>query len=180
LGWFFGKFNQGFSWVLRNYISTIRLLIRLRYAVIAVFVVGLVATVVVFRAVPAGFVPGEDQGSILGLVQGPDIASLQYTEGILGQVHQSLAKVPEIQSTAEIAGAGFNGNAANQGIFFAHLKPWDERTKANQKVDAILKHLNGEFASNITGALVVASNPPPIRRLSSIRTRTYAKPKRQK
>jgi len=161
LGWFFGKFNQGFSWVLRNYIATIKFLIRVRYAVIAVFVVGLVATVIVFRAVPTGFVPGEDQGSILGLVQGPDIASLQYTENILDQVYPFL-QIPEIQSTAEIAGAGFNGNAANQGIFFAHLKPWAERTKASQKVDAILKRLNGEFAEKITGALAAGASPPPI------------------
>ncbi len=161
LGWFFGRFNRGFSWTRRNYIAIVKFLIRLRYVVIAVFVVGLAATVIVFRAVPTGFVPGEDQGSILGLVQGPDIASLQYTENILDQMYPFL-QIPEIQSTAQIAGAGFNGNTANNGIFFAHLKPWGERTKANQKVDAIIKRLNGEFAQNITGALVAGASPPAI------------------
>ncbi|MDF5728560.1 MAG: efflux RND transporter permease subunit [Rhizonema sp. PD38] len=162
LGWFFGKFNQGFSWVLARYISFVQFLIRLRYVVIAVFVVGLVATVLVFRTVPSGFVPGEDQGSILGLVQGPNSASLQYTQNTLDQVHQSLANIPEIVSTAEISGAGFNGNGANQGIFFCHLKPWDERKKASQVVTAIIQRLNTELGRKITGAVVGASSPPPI------------------
>ncbi len=161
LGWFFSKFNQGFGWVRSRYQAIVEFLIRIRYVVIGVFVVGLIATVWIFRAVPSGFVPSEDQGSILGLVQGPDIASLQYTENILDQVQQSLHGVPEIQSTATIAGSGFNGNTANQGIFFAHLKPWSERTKATQEVSSILKRLNGEF-KKITGATVAGSSPPPI------------------
>ncbi len=99
---------------------------------------------------------------MLGFVQGPNIASLQYTQKILEQVHESVVKVPEIQSTAEISGAGFNGNAANQGIFFAHFKPWGDRPKANQTVAAILKKLNGQFAGTITGATAVGSSPPPI------------------
>jgi len=161
-GWFFRKFNQGFAWVLARYISFVKFLIRLRYLVVGIFVVGLVATVFVFKAVPTGFVPGEDQGSILGIVQGPNIASLQYTENILSKVHDSLVKVPEVQSIATISGFGFNGNAANQGVFFSHLKPWDERTKPEQSVNSILKRLNGEFATKITGAVAIASSSPPI------------------
>ena len=162
LGWFFDKFNRGFAWVRDRYTGSLNFLIRLRYLVIGLFVVGLAATVLIFRAVPSGFVPGEDQGSILGFVQGPNIASLQYTRDILDQVHQSVAAVKEVQSTAEISGAGFNGNVANQGIFFAHFTPWSERTKPNQQVSAILKRLNGEFSKKITGATAVASSSPPI------------------
>jgi HAE1 family hydrophobic/amphiphilic exporter-1 len=162
LGWFFGKFNQGFGWFRDRYISLVSFLIRLRYLVIGLFVVGLALTVLMFRIVPTGFVPAEDQGSMLGFVQGPNIASLQYTRDILAKVHESVVKIPEIQSTAEISGAGFNGNAANQGIFFAHFKPWHDRPKANQTVAAILKGLNGGFAGSITGATAVGSSPPPI------------------
>ncbi|MBD2159063.1 efflux RND transporter permease subunit [Leptolyngbya sp. FACHB-16] len=160
--WFFDRFNRGFAWVLDRYKAIVVHLIGLRYLVIALFLVGLAATVLVFKSVPDGFVPAEDQGSILGFVQGPNNASLQYTNNILGQVHASLEKIEEIESTAEIGGAGFNGNAANQGIFFAHFKPWSDRSKANQTVSAILKKLNGELATKITGATAVGSSPPPI------------------
>ncbi|PZV09094.1 MAG: hydrophobe/amphiphile efflux-1 family RND transporter [Leptolyngbya sp.] len=162
LGWFFAKFNRGFAWVLDHYKATVGRLIGLRYLVLALFVVGLAATVVVFKAVPSGFVPAEDQGSTLGFVQGPNNASLQYTRDILDQVHASLAKIDEVQSTAEISGAGFNGNAVNQGIFFAHFKPWGDRPKANQTVSAILKKLNQELATKITGATAVSFSPPAI------------------
>ena len=162
LGWFFGKFNRGFTTVRDRYIRITNSLIGFRYLILGIFVAGLAATAFMFKVVPSGFVPAEDQGSMLGFVQGPPISSLQYTQKILEQVHQTVVTVPEIQSTAEISGAGFNGNAANQGIFFAHFKPWGDRPKANQTVAAILKRLNGEFAGKVTGAVAVGSSPPPI------------------
>jgi hydrophobic/amphiphilic exporter-1 (mainly G- bacteria), HAE1 family len=168
LGWFFGKFDRGFSWTRSRYQTVTESLLKLRYLVLGIFVVGLAATVLVFRAVPTGFVPGEDQGSIQGIIQAPDISSLQYTQGILDQAQQVFAGIPEISSTATIAGAGFNGNAANQGIFFANLKPWDERTEASQTVTALIKRLNGEFSQKVTGATVLASSPPPIRGFSPL------------
>jgi hydrophobic/amphiphilic exporter-1 (mainly G- bacteria), HAE1 family len=168
LGWFFGKFNQGFDWMRSRYQSFTEFLLRLRYLVLGVFVVGLAATLLVFQAVPSGFVPGEDQGSIQGLVQAPDIASLQYTKGVLDQVQQVFQGIPELRAIATIAGSGFNGNAANQGIFFANLKSWSERKEASQSVSALLKRVNGEFAQKVTGATVLASSPPPIRGFSPL------------
>lgn len=162
LGWFFGKFNRGFDWTRQRYQSIVESLIRLRYIVLGAFVVGLAATVLMFRIVPAGFVPGEDQGSMQGFVQAPDIASLQYTEGILDQAYEQIKIIPEVRASATIAGAGLNGNAANQGIFFVNLKPFGERTKATQTVPAILKRLNGAFSKNIYGATVRAASRPPI------------------
>ncbi|OKH58212.1 RND transporter [Scytonema sp. HK-05] len=162
VGWFFRKFNQFFAWVNSRYKAIVEFLIWIRYLVIGVFAVGLVATVYMFGVVPTGFVPGEDQGSILGLVQGPASASLQYTDDILNQVRQSLTKIPEIQSTATISGSGFNGSGANQGIFFAHLVPWGDRTKPGEDVDSIIGRVKKEFAKAITGAIAVVSSPPPI------------------
>ncbi len=168
VGWFFGKFNQGFDWTRHRYQSVVEFLIRMRYLVLGVFVAGLALTVLMFRLVPTGFVPAEDQGSIQGIIQAPDIASLQYTEGILDQARKEFETIPEIRSTATIAGAGFNGNAANQGIFFANLKPWSDRTKDSQTVTALLKRLNKELSQKVTGASVLASSPPPIRGFSPL------------
>lgn len=168
LGWFFGKFNQGFDWTRSKYRSITARLLRLRYMVLAIFVAGLATTLLVFRAVPSGFVPGEDQGSIQGIVQAPDIVSLQYTDDVLDQVQQVFRGVPEVRSTATIAGAGFNGNAANQGIFFANLKPWGDRKQASQSVTALIKRLNKEFSQKIIGTSVLASSPPPIRGFSPL------------
>lgn len=162
LGMFFNTFNRGLAGVISRYRAIVEYLIRIRYIVLGLLVVGLAATVFMFRAVPTGFVPPEDQGSILGFVQGPDVVSLQYTEGILDQVQQTLKTLPEVQSTATIAGFGFNGSAPNQGIFFAHLTPWSDRTKSNQTAGAIAQALSMTFAETITGAVAAASSPPAI------------------
>ncbi len=167
-GWFFSTFNRTFAWILQRYKAIVKLLIKLRYLVIGLFVVGLALTVVVFNSVPVGFVPSEDQGSISGIVQGPDVASLQTTTDTLDKVQQILAKIPEITAISTISGSSANGNAVNRGVFFATLKPWSERPKASQSVSSILQRLNKtEFPQKIPGALVLASSPAPIPGFSS-------------
>lgn len=162
LGKFFNLFNRGLAWVIARYTSLVRFLIRVRYLVLAVFVAGLALTVFMFKIVPTGFVPNEDQGAFLGIAQGPDISSVQYTDQTLDQVEKYLKQEPDIQATFISSGVSFNGNAPNRGIFFAQLKPWAERKGADQGVDAIIKKLNKEFALNIPRAVVAAFNPPSI------------------
>jgi hydrophobic/amphiphilic exporter-1 (mainly G- bacteria), HAE1 family len=162
LGRFFTTFNRGFAWVIERYKAIVQFLLRVRYLVVGLFVVGLAATFFMFKVVPVGFVPSEDQGSLLGIVQGPDAASLQYTQNVLNQVQEVFDSVPEIHATALISGAGFNGAAANQGIYFATFKPWSERSQPSQNVLAIVQRLNGIFAGKIPSALVVSFSPPPI------------------
>jgi HAE1 family hydrophobic/amphiphilic exporter-1 len=72
LGWFFGRFNQVLQWIVNKYLALVNFLIRVRYAVIGLFVVGLAATYFMFTHVPTGFVPSEDQGILLGIIQAPD------------------------------------------------------------------------------------------------------------
>lgn len=165
--WFFRQFNRGFAWVLGRYIAIVKVLIRLRYFVIGLFVVGLAATVVLFRVVPTGFVPAEDQGALLGIVQGPDVVSLQYTEGVLSQVEQILKEIPEIRAMATFSGFGFNGSTPNQGLFFTTFKPWSERPHPNQNTLAILQRLNREFTAKISGARVIGFSRSPIPGFSS-------------
>lgn len=162
LGNFFNLFNRGLAWVIARYISLVQFLIRIRYLVLGVFVVGLAVTVFMLKIVPTGFVPSEDQGAFLGIVQGPDISSVQYTEQTLDQVEKYLKQEPDIQATFTSSGFSFNGNAPNRGIFFAQLKPWSERKGAAQGVEAIIQKLNKEFALNIPSGVAAAFNPPAI------------------
>lgn len=161
LGWCFGKFNQGFAWVSDRFLRLVQFFIQIRYIILGVFVAGLLATVYMFTAVPTAFVPNEDQGAFVGIVQGPDGVSLSYTDGVLAQAEQRMREIPEIESTFTVSGAGFDGNGPNLGLFFARLKPWSDRPNADQTVDSILRTLNGKFRS-ITDAVVIALNPSPI------------------
>lgn len=161
LRWLFDRFNQGLAWVSAKYKDAVASLIRLRYIVMAVFVAGLFATYYMFTLVPGGFVPSEDQGIVIGTVQAPDGVSVSYTDRVLADVVGILRATPEIESYFVASGAGFEGSGANQGLFFAKLKHWDERTGKDQTVTGVLRRINQQFAQN-QSARVVAFNPPPI------------------
>ncbi|MGE5655664.1 MAG: efflux RND transporter permease subunit [Actinomycetota bacterium] len=167
LGWFFNRFNQTLGWIIERYLAIVGFLIRLRYGVAGLFVVGLAATYFMFTQVPTGFVPSEDQGIVLGIIQGPDGVSLSYTDRVIGQLEQILQKEPEIDNVFATSGFGFAGSGSNRGVFFAKLKPWEERTKPDQSASAILGRINGAFQT-ISEAIITAVNPPPIQGFSTL------------
>ncbi len=166
LGWFFRQFNRGFGWFTRRYVGFVSYLTHVKPIVIGVFITGLVATVLMYRAVPTGFIPEEDQGYFFVIVQGPDGVSLKYTESVMNRVVKEVTSVPEVRASFMISGFGFDGNASNLGIAFANLKPWKERAKESESVYGILQRLNKKL-STITDARVIAVNAPPVRGLST-------------
>ncbi|MCC5645920.1 efflux RND transporter permease subunit [Nostoc sp. CHAB 5824] len=166
LGWFFTQFNRGFSWFTRRYVGFVSYLTHVKPIVVGVFITGLVATVLMYRAVPTGFIPEEDQGYFFVIVQGPDGVSLKYTESVMDRVVKEVTSAPEVRASFMISGFGFDGNASNLGIAFANLKPWKERTEESQSVYGILQRLNQKL-STITEARAIAVNAPPVRGLSS-------------
>jgi hydrophobic/amphiphilic exporter-1 (mainly G- bacteria), HAE1 family len=166
LGWFFKKFNQGFSWSTRKYVGFVNFLTGAKLLVVGVFIVGLMATVFMYRAVPTGFIPEEDQGYFFVIAQAPDGVSLQYTASVLDRVAKEVAVIPEVRATFLISGFGFEGGASNVGLGFVSLKSWKERTAETQSVYGILKRINQKLGA-ITEARVIAANAPPVRGLSS-------------
>ncbi|MCW5315852.1 efflux RND transporter permease subunit [Nostoc sp. KVJ3] len=166
LGWFFGLFNRGFSWFTRRYVGFVSYLTHIKPIVFGVFIAGLVATVLMYKAVPTGFIPEEDQGYFFVIVQGPDGVSLKYTESVMDRVVKEVTSLPEVQASFMISGFGFDGNASNLGIAFANLKSWKERPEESQSVYGILQRMNKKL-STITDARAIAVNAPPVRGLSS-------------
>jgi HAE1 family hydrophobic/amphiphilic exporter-1 len=166
LAWFFRQFNRGFGWVLDRYQGLVSFLIRVRFLVLVLFVVGLVLTGLVYRSVPSGFVPEEDQGLFVGIVQAPSGVSLAYTEEIANEVYQVISKVPEVDRTVIIPGFGLNGNGYDQATFFGRLKPWEERKGKDHAAPAIIQRLNGEFAKN-DKAIIITVNQPAVPGFSS-------------
>ncbi|MFZ9752221.1 MAG: efflux RND transporter permease subunit [Cyanobium sp.] len=157
----FTAFNAGFDRLARAYGRLLRQAIRLRRLLVLVLLAGVALTGVAFAAIPSGFVPTEDQGYGLGIIQLPPQASIEATMEVASKAQAILAKEPEIVSGELVAGAGFNGGSLNQGLFFFGLKPIDERGGKGQSAQEIIKHLNKEFAS-ISGARVIAQSPAAV------------------
>ena len=162
LGWFFRQFNRGFNWMQERYEGLTKFLIRIRMIVLGVFVLGLAATAWIYLSVPTGFVPDEDQGIVVGIIQAPDGVSLASTEKVTQTVYKTLAKeVPEMESSVILAGFGLSGNGPNQGTFFFKLKDWKDRQGDDHSVKGIVQRLNGIFGSN-QDALIVTANLPAV------------------
>ncbi len=162
LGWFFRQFNRGFGAFLNQYERLIRFLIGIRMIVVGVFILGLAATVFVYTSVPNGFIPDEDQGVVVGIIQTPDGTSLAATQKVTQTVYQTLAKnVPEMDASIIIAGFGLSGNGPNQGTFFFTLKDWKERKGAEHSIKGIVQRLNGILGQN-QDALIITTNLPAV------------------
>jgi HAE1 family hydrophobic/amphiphilic exporter-1 len=135
--------------------------------VVAIFLVGIGLTVLLYRIVPTGFVPTEDQGYFIIMVQGPEGSSFRQTQQTIMAAEEEMKKIPEITDVFAVAGFGFAGGGPSRGVIFATLKPWDKRTGPGQDVMSIIGTLSGSF-SKITSGMVVAFPPPAVNGLGSV------------
>src|SRR6202171_1229212 len=171
-GAFFRRVNRVIDGGTSGLVSMLRALIRLRAVVVIVFVALLAATYWIYTRVPTGFVPEEDQGYLVVIVQAPPGASLEYTTGILKQIDGLLTNTPEVRNVFAITGFSFAGSAPNQGIVFASLKEFKDRPGDQHSAHAIQGRLFGAL-SQITGAMVFPIVPPSIQGLGQFGGFTY-------
>jgi hydrophobic/amphiphilic exporter-1 (mainly G- bacteria), HAE1 family len=167
LGWFFNRFNRGLDWSRRRYEGTLGGLVRFRAVVVGLFALALVATGWLYAVVPTAFLPEEDQGYFITLIQAPEGVSLNYTDKVMQEIEQELIALPEAVGVFAVGGFSLgSGNTANSGAIFTTLTPWKERTGPGQSVQAIIGGLFGKFMG-ITEARVFPVNPPPIQGLGN-------------
>jgi HAE1 family hydrophobic/amphiphilic exporter-1 len=163
LGLFFRGFNKVFDVTTNGYVSTSRLLVRRSFLTIAIVAVVAVGAGLLGTALPAGFIPDEDQG-ILGVnVQLPPGASLERTSAVLRKVEDILAKTEGVDASATIGGYGAVTNTyqPNYGSIFVRLRPWDERPGEALHVKGIMAGLAAQFAA-IPEAVIFPFNIPTL------------------
>ena len=165
-----GRFFTGVNRVIDGgtnvYVRAVGGALRWKWAMALVFVLSLGATWWVYRAVPGAFVPAEDEGYFITIVQAPSGASIEYTTNIMKDVEQIYFKQPEIAGVFSVAGFSFSGAASNNGLMFARLKGFEEREGAEHSLDAVLNRLRGQVFG-IPGAMVIPVAPPSIQGVSS-------------
>jgi hydrophobic/amphiphilic exporter-1 (mainly G- bacteria), HAE1 family len=165
MGRIFGVFNRFLDWMQERYGQILNQLIRLRVFVLAGFVALLVFTGWMYTQVPSAFLPDEDQGYFINIIQGPEGVGLNYTSDVMRQVEEVLLAQPEVLATFAVGGFGFSGNTANNAVVFCTLIPWSERD-ASQTAQAVIDRVRGPLMQ-ITDARVLPVNPPPIQGLGS-------------
>ena len=161
LSWIFERFNGFFARLERSYASLVAFLIEKRRWILVGLGGGIALTLFAFTALPSAFIPEEDQGYGLGIIQLQNGASLSQTQATAKEVAKVLSEEPEIIAGAVVSGYGFNGASPDQGVFFFGLRPLEERGGAAQKAPAIVERLNAKLGK-LSSGLAVAAQPPAI------------------
>ena len=165
-GRFFTFVNRVIEAGTNFYVRSVRLTLSWRFAFTMLFAASVYSTWWVYSAVPGSFVPEEDEGYFITIVQAPAGSSLTHTADIMSKVEAIYAETPEILAVFSVAGFSFSGSAPNQGLMFARLTGFDERPTKDQSLQAVLGRLRGRLFG-IPGALVIPVAPPSIQGLSA-------------
>lgn len=163
---FFRLVNRGINFLRDSMYRILKGCMRVKPLVIAGFVLLIALTFWVFKQVPTGFIPNEDQGYFIVTVQGPEGTSINYTQKIMDQVNARLRPVEEIAGTFSICGFSFAGNGPNKGMLFVSLKPMEERKGHEHAVSTLIQNLRPQLMG-IPGAIVMPFEPPAIRGVGS-------------
>jgi len=139
---------------------------RARYLAVFVVILGLMG--LLYLRMPTGYLPDEDQGSIMTMVQLPAGSTLEQTLAVQDQVlrHFLVDQKDAVAACTTISGMGFAGRGQNQGIVFVKLKDWGLRQRPELKAQAVANRAMGTF-SRIRGAMVFAFPPPAVTELGT-------------
>jgi hydrophobe/amphiphile efflux-1 (HAE1) family protein len=165
---FFRWFNVSFSWTTNRYLDGVRVLLRHSAFALVALLGFFIGAGVLFRALPHGFLPDEDQGTMILTGRLPDGASLERTERVAQKIEKVLKDTPAMESMIAFGGLdALNGtNSSNAVTLFAPLKDWSERKAPDQQLPAILADVNRRLGE-IPEASIFAFGMPPIQGLSN-------------
>lgn len=167
IGRFFGWVNRGIDALRRGYHLLLGKVVRLKTTVMILFAAAIGATVWLYMSVPTAFLPEEDQGYLISLIQAPEGVSLNYTSDVIDQADDIYLDIPEVEGTFSLGGFGFGGNVPNNGLIFLPLIPWGDRPNADESAQSVLGEVMPQVGQ-IKDANVIAFNPPTIQGLGSI------------
>jgi len=164
-GWVFRPFNRFFKRNSERYEGAVSRALGRRGAVFVVYAVLLLGAGVMFKAVPAGFIPVQDKLYLIAGVKMPEGASIERTDAVLKRMAAIAKDIDGIES--EVAFPGLNPlqftNTPNNGVVFFTLKPFGERSRSAEEITA---EVNQKFAS-IQEGFTFAFMPPPIQGLGN-------------
>ena len=165
---FFGWFNRLFDCGANRYQSRVSKVVKQGARFSIIYVAMLAVLAVLFMRLPTSFLPEEDQGVIMSMVQLPVGATKERTEKVLGQMRDYFLKSEKdnVESVLTVAGFSFAGQGQNSGMAFIKLKHWDERDTPDRSANAIIGRAMG-YLFSIKEAQVFAFNLPPIPELGT-------------
>ena len=163
LGKFYDWFNRMFDRTRDGYIKVAGTLIRKSAFTIIMLAVILTVALLLGARLPGAFLPVEDQGYAYVVAQLPYAASLERTDAVAKKIEAIIQSTPGVKYCTTVEGFSLLSQvqATYNAFFFVTLKPWSQRTKSEEQITAINKHLNSELAK-LPEATASAFSPPSI------------------
>ena len=160
---FFLLFDRGFNYLRRKYTGLVGHFIAVRIPYVLVFLLIVGGLFYLFQRMPTAYLPDEDQGIILAMVQLPEGSTLEQTDAVMTRIRRHFLEDQKeaVKSVMTIAGNSFAGRGQNQGMAFVMLKDWDLRQRPDLKVKAVAGKAMGAF-SRYRDALAFAFPPPAV------------------
>jgi HAE1 family hydrophobic/amphiphilic exporter-1 len=158
------------SWLGRTYAKSIHVALQLRYLLLLVFFAGLGATAWIYQHVPTGFIPQEDQGYLMVIIQAPPGSSLAYTTALGERAEGIVAQNPDIAGAFSMMGFSLAGSSSNAGMMFLATRPSDQRRGKGHSAADIVADLSPKLQSLMfapNGGLVAMFQPPAVQGVGS-------------
>ena len=173
LGWlgtsFGGFFERNFGHVTNGYGGIVRFATGRPLMMMLVYGLLVGGMVLMFQRTPTAFLPEEDQGALLTIVQAPTGTTAEATEAILSRVSEyyTTAEAENVESVFSVRGFSFAGQGQNMGMMFVRLKEWDTRTSPEASAEAIGGRAFGPLMGGIREAMVIPIVPPAVLELGN-------------
>jgi multidrug efflux pump len=164
---FFGWYHRLFARTTGAYLAGVGAGLKRPLRVLLLYAGIAIATVVLLLRLPTGFLPEEDQGYLVSIVQLPSGATQERTLEVLAGMEQYYLKQPEVAKVVGVAGFSFFGRGQDAAIAFVRLKDWDVRTDPEQHAAKVVQRANMMLFS-VKQAMIFAVNPPPIPELAAV------------
>ncbi len=134
---------------LRNgYVRLVGFSLRHMALSLVVFACVVGGTIYLFRIIPTGFIPPEDNGVLMSAVSLPDGASLQRTEDVMAELGKMVQETPGVAEAIAVSGFSiFGGGQSNLGMVVIVLEPWENRTSQDTQWYSIMRTLDSKFAT---------------------------------
>jgi hydrophobe/amphiphile efflux-1 (HAE1) family protein len=165
---FFLAFDHVFYFVRDKYQLAVGRVLKSKIPAVLAFILIVVAMGYLFMRMPTAYLPDEDQGTLMVMVQLPPGATREQTEAVMADVrhHFLVEQKDAVESCMTMAGFSMAGRGQNQGMSFVMLKDWDLRDRPELRVKEVALKANRKFAS-LKNAVAFAFPPPAVTELGT-------------
>ncbi|MBZ4021673.1 hydrophobe/amphiphile efflux-1 family RND transporter [Rhodobacter sp. TJ_12] len=167
--WFGDRFERRFTRVTGGYGGIVKWVVSNPVKGLVVYAVLVAGMIVLYERTPTSFLPDEDQGVLMTLVQTPSGTTAAQTTKVVRQVeaYYRNAEAENVESVFSVVGFSFAGQGQNMAMMFIKLKDWSERVGPQNGAEAIAGRAFGPLMGGIKEAIVIPIVPPPVLELGN-------------